>query len=105
MKTIKYKENITDATSKLEDILDLKVRNFNFIGDESKQIGFIAQEFEEVFPSMVDVTTEKAEEGVEPETYKSIKTSVLTPILVKAMQELAEQVKELKAEIEILKNK
>lgn len=102
---IKYKENITDATSKLEDIMQLKVRNFNFIGDESKQIGFIAQEFEEVFPSIVDVTTEKAEEGVEPETYKSIKTSVLTPILVKAMQELAEQVKELKAEIEILKNK
>lgn len=102
---IKYKENITDATSKLEDILQLKVRNFNFIGDESKQIGFIAQEFEEVFPAMVDVTTEKAEEGVEPETYKFIKTSVLTPILVKAMQELAEQVKELKAEIELLKAK
>lgn len=102
---IKYKENIKDASSKLDDILKLKVRNFNFIGNETKQIGFIAQEFEEVFPNMIDVSTEKAEEGKEPETYKSIKTSVLTPILVKAMQELVEQVKELKAEIEILKNK
>ena len=102
---IKYKENITDASSKLEDILQLKVRNFNFIGDDSKQIGFIAQEFEEVFPSMIDITTEKAEEGEVAETYKSIKTSVLTPILVKAIQELAEQVKELKSEIELLKQK
>lgn len=99
---IKYKENIIDASSKLEDILELKVRNFNFIGDDKKQIGFIAQEFEEVFPNMIDVSEDIKSDG---ETYKSIKTSVLTPILVKAMQELAEQVKELKAEIEILKNK
>lgn len=102
---IKYKENIIDATSKLDDILQLKVRNFNFIGEESKQIGFIAQEFEEVFPNMIDISTERNEDGEEGETYKSIKTSVLTPILVKAMQELAEQVKDLKAEIELLKAK
>jgi hypothetical protein len=102
---IKYKENIADATSKLEDILQLKVRNFNFIGDDTKQIGFIAQEFEEVFPGMVDVSTEKAEGSEEAETYKSIKTSVLIPILVKAMQEQQAQIKELQDELVLLKNK
>ena len=30
------KENIVEATSKLDDILSLKVKNFNFIGDNKK---------------------------------------------------------------------
>jgi hypothetical protein len=92
---VKYKENIVDATSKLEDISKLKVRNFNFKGDSTKQLGFIAQEFEEVFPNMIDISKESGESG---ETYKAIKTSVLVPMLVKAIQEL-------KAELDTLKNK
>jgi hypothetical protein len=90
----KYKENIVDATPKLDDLMQLKVRNFNMIGDEIKQIGFIAQEFEEVFPNMIDTSIDKNTK----EEYKSIKTSVLIPMLVKAIQEL-------KAEIDELKNK
>jgi hypothetical protein len=50
----KLKENIQDATSKLEDLLKVKVRNYNFIGEDTKQIGVIAQELEEVFPAMID---------------------------------------------------
>jgi hypothetical protein len=81
---IKFKENVVDATPKLDDILKLQVRNFNLIGDNKKQIGFIAQEFEEVFPSMVDISIDKNTK----EEYKSIKTTVLIPMLVKAIQEL-----------------
>jgi hypothetical protein len=92
---IKFKENIVDATPKLADLMQLKVRNFNMIGDETKQIGFIAQEFEEVFPKMIDISTDK-ESG---EEYKSIKTSVLVPMLVKAIQEQQAQIEELKAKI------
>jgi hypothetical protein len=88
---IKFKENIVDATPKLDDILKLKVRNFNLIGDETKQIGFVAQEFEQVFPNMVDASKDK-ETG---EEYKAIKTSVLIPILVKAIQELEARIKQL----------
>jgi hypothetical protein len=92
---IKFKENVVDATPKLDDILKLKVRNFNLIGEEQKQIGFIAQEFEEVFPSMVDVSIDKETE----EEYKSIKTSVLIPMLVKAIQELKTEIDSLKNQI------
>ena len=96
---IKLKENIVDASPKLEDILKLKVRNFNLIGDETKQIGFIAQEFEEVFPSMIEEHRDKDPEGNDlGTTTKSIKSSVLVPMLVKAIQEL-------KTELDILKNK
>ena len=86
------KENIVDATSKLEDVKKLKVRNFNFIGDELKQIGLIAQETELVFPGLVeDIVTPQGND------VKSLKYSVLVPILIKAIQELEARVKELES--------
>jgi len=50
----KLKENILDATPKLDDLMKVKIRNYNLIGEETKQIGVIAQELEEVFPAMID---------------------------------------------------
>lgn len=85
---IRLKENITDASPKLENINKLKVRNFNLIGEDLKQIGFIAQEIEEVFPNMVDTNTK----GI-----KSVKTTVLIPMLVKSVQELKAENDELRA--------
>ena len=86
---IKLKENVVDASPKLNDVMRLQVRNFNFkTNPETKQIGFIAQEFEQVFPAMVDESQDRGKDGaVLDETTKSIKTSVLIPILVKAIQE------------------
>jgi hypothetical protein len=85
----KLKENIVDSTPKLDKVNQLKVRNYNFIGDELKQIGFVAQEFEQVFPSMVEESADKDVDGNDlGTTTKTIKTTVLIPILVKAIQEL-----------------
>jgi hypothetical protein len=98
---IKFKENIIDATAKLDDILKLKVRNFNLIGDETKQIGFVAQEFEEVFPNMVDNSKDK-ETGDE---YKAIKMSILIPILTKAIQELSTKLDQANTKIAALEAK
>ena len=91
---ISLKENIVDATPKLADLLQLKVRNFNLIGSEEKQIGFVAQEFEEIFPKMVDIDGKNG--------MKTIKTSVLVPMLVKAIQEQQTLIESLKSRIEIL---
>jgi hypothetical protein len=111
---IKLKENVVDATPKLADVMQLKVRNFNLKTDpEHKQIGFIAQELEQVFPALIDETHDRAEDGSQLETtVKSIKTSVLLPILVKAIQELkaindtqAETINALTARIVALESK
>ena len=115
---IKLKENIVDATPKLDDLLQVKIRNYNLIGEETKQLGVVAQELEEVFPSMVsespdyeeqeiideegNVTTEKVDLGT---TTKSVKYSVFVPMLIKAMQEQQEIINDLKARIETLENK
>ena len=100
----KLKENIVDATSKLEKINQLKVRNFNFIGDSLKQIGFVAQEFEQVFPAMVQENSDIDGDGNNlGTTTKSIKTTVLIPILVKAIQEQQALITQLQADVAALK--
>ena len=98
---IKLKENIKDATPKLEDICKLKVRNFDLKETKENQIGFVAQELEKVFPSLVYETddTIDGEDGLIEKTgekTKAIKSSVLVPMLVKAVQELKAEVDELK---------
>lgn len=114
---IKLKENIVDATPKLNDLLRVNIKNFNFIGNETKQIGVIAQELEEIFPSMIDEKTDTEDREVTDEegnitteivdlgtVTKSVKYSVFTPMLIKAIQEQQAQIEELKSEIQLLKN-
>ena len=52
---IKLKQDITDATPKLADLMKVKIRRFALKDiPEFYQIGVIAQELEDVFPTMVD---------------------------------------------------
>lgn len=94
---IRLKENIVDTTPKLDDILKVKIRNFNLKGSDKKQLGVIAQELEQVFPSMVDETINENGDSI-----KSVKYSVFVPILIKAMQEQNELIENLKSRIEAL---
>jgi hypothetical protein len=85
---IKLKENITDTTAKLADLLKVKIRNYNLIGDDKKQLGVIAQELEEIFPNMI----EEFKERNSNEITKSVKYSVFVPMLIKAVQELSDKI-------------
>ena len=58
---IKLKENITDATPKLDSLNKLRVVNYNLIGSDLKQIGLIAQEVEAIFPGLVESTPDTVE--------------------------------------------
>jgi hypothetical protein len=86
---IKLKENIVDATPKLADLMQVKVRNYNLKSDPThKQLGVIAQELEQVFPAMVEESPDKDDEGNDlGTTTKGVKYSVFVPMLIKAMQE------------------
>ena len=96
------KENIVDATPKLDKLMEVKVRNFNLIGEETKQIGVVAQELEEVFPGMISES--KDPDSKDETLYKSVKYSVFVPMLIKAIQELKSDNDSLKARIETLEN-
>jgi len=100
----KLKENIVDATPKLDKLMQVQVRNYNLIGDELKQIGFVAQELEQVFPSLVDNVPDFDENNeLTGEVTKGVKLTVLIPILVKAIQELNAKVDAQALEIQALK--
>ena len=88
---IRMKKDVVDATSKLDELMQLRVVNYVLIDDpeERKMLGFVAQEIEQVFPALVeefDVRDQETKELVMKQ--KSVKTTVLIPMLVKAIQEL-----------------
>lgn len=102
---IKLKENIVDATPKLDDLMKVKVRNYNLKADQThKQIGVIAQELEEIFPALVEEAPDRNMEGNDLGTVtKQVKYSVFVPMLIKAIQELNGKVDAQAAEIKSLK--
>jgi hypothetical protein len=95
----RLKENITDLEIGLNAIMALRPRKFDWkekSGNTGKNLrGFIAQEFEQVFPDLIDKSINLAPEG--EEAYKQIRVDLM-PVLVKAIQELS-------LEINLLKNK
>jgi hypothetical protein len=111
---VKLKENIVDASPKLADLMQVKVRSYNLKADPThKQLGVIAQELETIFPAMVEQSpdtenvTETDEEGnnvvknVLTGTFtKSVKYSVFVPMLIKAFQEQQAMIESLKARLD-----
>jgi hypothetical protein len=99
----RYKENIRDLDVGLDEIMALKPRNFDWKegkgADKKDARGFIAQEFEQVFPDLVDEWRDPAPEGEEP--YKSVRQDLI-PVLVKAIQEQQAMIEDLKAKVAAL---
>ena len=124
----RLKENIADATAKWNDIKALKVRNFTWKAEHHpnrthKHIGFIAQEFETVFPALVKernlhpdptyVEADKDADGNLPEgkeigdakntkNMKTIHTTAMIPMLTKALQEAMAKIEDLEARVTTL---
>jgi hypothetical protein len=103
---VKLKENIVDATPKLEKLKQVQIRSYNFKDEpDFKQIGVIAQELETVFPNMVEDIPDTDKKGNELGTStKSVKYSVFVPILIKALQEANSKIEELETRIQTLEN-
>jgi hypothetical protein len=102
----RLKENIVDSRNYIDDLMKLRVVKYSLKEEKSTQpthLGFIAQEFEQVFPKMIGEFTKEIGKDIEgnaiTEKYKSIKMSVLIPMLVKTIQELNKKVEELEEKI------
>ena len=102
---VRLKENIVDLEIGLDAIMALRPRQFDWkkeSGNDGKNVrGFIAQEFEEIFPDLIDESINKTPEG---EPYKQIRQD-LFPILVKAMQQQNQLITNLEARMKQLENK
>ena len=99
----RVKENVETARNYLSDLCRLRVVKYSLKSEKSQvstKLGFVAQEVEQVFPNMVE---ESLDTFGDLGNIKQIKLSVLTPMLVKAIQELKSELDSVKAELATLK--
>ena len=91
----RLKENIVKlhADEAVDFINSVDVCSFNYIGDDSEQIGVMAQDILAKAPNLAKALVTQDENG-----YYGVKTSDLVFPLIVAVQELSKQVKELKGE-------
>ena len=81
---VRLKENIASTTTGLSTLLDLRVRDYNFINNPDKTLqGFIAQELHSVYPDAVFVGGD--DPSVDP---WAVDYGRLTPLIVQSIQEL-----------------
>jgi hypothetical protein len=93
----RLKENISDARNYLSDLLKLRVVKYSLKEEASTvatKLGLIAQEVEQVFPSLVEQSDVAYDGG---DGIRTVKTSILVPMLLKAIQELTARVQTLEA--------
>jgi len=100
----RLKENIQNIDVGLNAVLALKPRKFDWKAGKGKDKkgdrGWIAQEFEQVFPDMISTWKDEPPEGEEP--YKAINADLI-PVLVAAIQEQQALITKLQADVAALK--
>lgn len=89
----RYKENVTPARDYLDDLRQVNIVTFNWQGSDQKLLGVTAQQLQNVFPSMV---------AEDDDGTLSVRYSVFVPMLITAVQSLADKVDKLTARIEAL---
>jgi len=86
----KLKTNVKDINYGLDTIMKLNPKQYDWKKDNRHDIGFIAQEVEEVIPEIV-----KDKEWFD-DKIKTLDYEKLTAVLIKAVQEQQKQIEELK---------
>jgi hypothetical protein len=99
----RLKENIVDAPSVLPIIEQIQVRQYDWKETGNTNIGFVAQELNNVVPKAVSVG-EDNEDGSIKRAW-GVDNSNLVPYLVKAIQEQQAIITDLKSRIEALEAK
>ncbi|HET9431863.1 MAG TPA: tail fiber domain-containing protein, partial [Chitinophagaceae bacterium] len=105
----KFKENISTLQSVLPLVRQLKPVNYNLkrkeFGSmnfpEGKQFGFIAQDLEKIFPTLVeDGAVPDENRGASPLHFKSVNYIGMIPILTKAIQEQQDEIGKQQSKLE-----
>jgi len=97
----RLKTNIADAASGLDKLANVKIRSFNWDKDGSfVDFGIIAQELNEVAPECVRIGSDDLTEDGNLKNPWSAQPYVLVPAMIKAIQELSDQVTTLKARLD-----
>ncbi len=98
----RLKENVTNTSFGLTDIMKMNVKDYNFKSDDKKALntGFIAQDLYNVYPQAVTVGGENEKEDPWMVDY-----SKLVPVLVKAIQDQQKIIDQQEVRIKALESK
>ena len=93
----RLKKNIVDASSQLDTIKNIKIREFDWKKNDFHEVGVIAQEIKTVVPNAV-------QEGGDDETKHpfGVDYGKIVPYLIKAVQEQQTIIEDLKSRIQTL---
>jgi hypothetical protein len=92
---IRLKKDIAPIEDAVTKVQQLNGCTFTYLKDDRKSAGLIAQDVEKVFPSAV-IEDETLYHGEEGETYKTVQYDQLIGLLVEAVKELKAEIEELK---------
>ncbi len=97
----RYKKNIEsiDVKSAMEQVMKGRGVYYNYLSDPEDakpKIGFIAQELREILPEVVDVPEDE-------EAMLTVRYQEVTALLIQALKGASQEVKELKAQIQSIK--
>jgi len=101
-------ERLKDINSNIDSAVDklmtLRTVNFSWKSDSTKKdfLGLIAQDVEKVFPQVIDkskLPSKPEKEQVDKTEYLGVRYTELIPVLVAAIQEQQQQIKELQSQI------
>jgi hypothetical protein len=84
---LRIKENVITVDNALAKVLKLRGVYYNRLGEESQEVGFIAQEIENIIPEVV----REDESGMKTVAYGNV-----VGVLVEAIKELKDEIEELK---------
>ena len=101
----RLKENIVPLENGLARLMQLKPSKFNWIETGEETEGFIAHEVQEIFPYAVTGEKDAVYTSTGNIKPQAVDYGRITPLLVKAIQELKAENDALKTRIETLENK
>jgi len=98
----RLKENIKDINYGLEDVLQLRGVEFDWKEKRNGKhdIGFIAQEVQEIIPEVINEIPDLQDET---NKYLGVDYSKIVPLLVESIKEQQKQIEDLRNEVELLK--
>tara|TARA_B100000902_G_scaffold81469_1_gene86088 strand:+ start:2995 stop:7449 length:4455 start_codon:yes stop_codon:yes gene_type:complete len=95
----KLKKNITKTKYGLSEVLKLQGREFDWKQkDRGHDVGFIAQEVQEVIPELVKEVTSLKDKG----THLTVNYEKLVPVLVESIKELKEEINDIRKKCDCL---
>jgi hypothetical protein len=95
------KKNIYQISESLDKVLELRPTKFTWRETDKEDVGFIAQEVEEIIPEVVETTKGfiDIDNEKQPEERKTISYPKLVPYLVDTIKELTKRIEELEKKV------